>query len=58
MQKYRLTFDPGTGNLVTWERTAEELLVPNGPNESLLDFMLRTADERGLPITLETFEER
>jgi hypothetical protein len=58
MQKYRLTYDPGTGELVTWIRTAEELLVPNGPNETLLDYLLRTCDERGLPIMLETFEER
>lgn len=57
MQKYRLTYDPGTGELVTWIKAAEELLMSNGPNETLLDYMLRTCDERGLPITLETFEE-
>lgn len=50
MRRYRLTFDSGIG-IVTWDKTAEELLAPNGSG-SLLDFMLQEADLRGTTITL------
>lgn len=48
---YRLTFDSGLGP-VTWHKTAQELLRPNGEG-SLLDFMLAEADIRGTVIRLE-----
>ena len=55
-QLYSLTFDSGIGE-VTWEKTGEELLAPNGSG-SLLDFMLREAEARGSYIELEPlFEE-
>lgn len=50
---YRLTYDAGLGSLTVWEKTLAELLVPNGI-ESLLVWMLRQADERGLSISLES----
>ena len=44
---YRLTYESSPGNLTVWEKTAEELLVPNGATDSLLDWMLRESDARG-----------
>ena len=56
MDLYRLEFDASTGGdgsmPVVWEKTAAELLTPNG-SESLLDFMLREADKRGGAFKLE-----
>lgn len=53
---YRLTYDASTEGdgsmMVTWERTLEELLAPNGA-VSLLVFMLRETERRGGPLTLE-----
>lgn len=53
MRLYRLTYEasPG-GEMVVWQKTLDELLVPNG-TDSLLVWMLRTAEERGHDIKLE-----
>jgi hypothetical protein len=57
MRTYRLTYEPAPDqDLVVWEKTLEELLVPNG-TEPLLVWMLREADQRGLYFALERAEE-
>lgn len=57
MRTYTLVYRPAPDMpLQLWEKTLEELLVPNG-DESLLVWMLRTADERGLYIRLESVPE-
>ena len=55
--EYELTFDSGLGP-VTWRKTAEELLTPNGSSDTLLDFMLREATARGDQIALKPCQER
>jgi hypothetical protein len=53
VKRYRLTYQPAPGwDEMVWERTAEELLVPNG-DVPLIVWMYQTAAERGLPIKLE-----
>lgn len=42
---YRLTFESGIG-VVVWEKTAAELLQPNG-DEPLIAYMLRECDRKG-----------
>lgn len=57
---YRLTYDASTegdgSRIVEWEKTAAELLMPNGA-ESLLDYMLRETDARGGMFRLERLVE-
>jgi hypothetical protein len=49
---YRLVYDDGFG-LTEWERTAEELLTPNGV-EPLIAWMLRETEARsGTVFSLE-----
>lgn len=56
-QRYRLIYEPAPGHVeVEWDKTAEELLRPNGEG-TLLDFMLREADALGLSIRLESYKE-
>jgi hypothetical protein len=56
-RRYRLVYKPHPDwEPVVWEKTLDELLVPNG-TEPLLVWMLRTADERGLSISLWSMEE-
>lgn len=57
MKRYRLTYQaaPGWEDTV-WERTADELLVPNG-TVPLIVWMYQTAAERGLAIKLEEVPE-
>jgi hypothetical protein len=53
MKVYRLTYQPAKDfGEVVWERTADELLVPNG-TVPLIVWMYQTAQERGLSIRLE-----
>lgn len=55
---YRLTYQPSpTMDLVQWEKTADELLVPNG-NLPLIVWMFMEAEERNLPIKLEEITPR
>lgn len=50
-QRYRLTFESGIGQ-VRWEKTAEELLTPNG-SEPLIAWMLRESARQGTALRLE-----
>jgi hypothetical protein len=54
MRRYRLTYQAFSSQQdpTVWEKTLDELLVPNG-RESLLVWLLRQADEYGLEIRLE-----
>lgn len=60
MSMYRLEYDASTegdGSMpVVWEKTAEELLVPNGPDDTLLSWMLRECDRRGGHFRLERID--
>ena len=50
---YRLTYQPAPGmDETVWEKTADQLLVPNG-TVPLIVWMYQTAAERGLTIRLE-----
>jgi hypothetical protein len=50
---YRLTYQPAPGwDETAWEKTADQLLVPNG-TVPLIVWMYQTAAERGLTIRLE-----
>lgn len=52
MSTYRLTYEAGGGKITVWEKTLEELLVPNG-DEPLIIWMLRETDARGSRFELE-----
>lgn len=53
-RKYRLTYQPSEGwDCTVWEKTAEEFLAPQGPDDTLLSWMFREADKRGLDFSLE-----
>jgi hypothetical protein len=61
-QRYRLIYESHPGNTVEWDKTAEELLRPNGNlpdgrTATLLDYMLLEADKRGTVIQLESYLE-
>ena len=54
VQMFRLTYESHPGMLTVWEKTMEELLVPNGPEDTLLDWMMRqVVARRGKTFTLE-----
>lgn len=53
MKRYALIYQPAPGwGEMTWVKTAEELLVPNG-TVPLIVWMYQKAAERGLTIRLE-----
>lgn len=61
-QRYRLTYESFPGVVTEWDKTAEELLRPNGNlddgrSATLLDYMLLEADKRGTTIQLESYLE-
>jgi hypothetical protein len=55
MTMYRLEYDASTEGdgsmMVVWEKTLDELLMPNGV-DSLLVWMLKETEYRGGPFTL------
>ncbi len=54
-QRYRLIYEPSEGwPLTEWDKTADELLTTQGDG-TLLEYMLREADKRGLSIRLESY---
>lgn len=44
---FRLEYESSPGVVTVWEKTAAELLVPNGSEHTLLDWMLTEVVARG-----------
>jgi hypothetical protein len=54
-RKYLVTYESSPGHITQWVKTLDELLMPNG-TESLLDWMLRESDARGLSFEMIALE--